>query len=170
MGGQIQSTLESKDQNSTQPVFVIENLARPLLGLPALTASHLVEPMDEINTLGEKEDPEKIFKNPFPKVFTGLGRLEGNDQMRLKENAVPYALPTPRRVPIPLSEKVKEELKRMEEMGVISKMEKPTEWCAGVVVVPKPNGKIRTCVDLTKLNEGVCRERHTVYYLQWTSR
>lgn len=63
-------------------------------------------------------------------------------------------------MPIPLSNKVKEELERMEEMGVISKMEKPTEWCAGMVVVPKPNGKIRICVDLTKLNEGVCRERH----------
>ena len=27
-------------------------------------------------------------------------------------------------------------------------------------MVPKPNGKIRLCVDLTKLNESVCRERH----------
>lgn len=48
----------------------------------------------------------------------------------------------------------------MEEMGVISTIEKPTDWCAGIVVVPKPNGKIRLCVDLTKLNESVCREKH----------
>ena len=56
--------------------------------------------------------------------------------------------------------KVQEVLKRMEEMGVISPIEEATEWCSGMVVVPKPNGKIRICVDLTRLNENVCRERH----------
>ena len=33
-------------------------------------------------------------------------------------------------------------------------------WCVGIVVVPKPNGRVRICVDLTKLNESVLRERH----------
>ena len=35
-----------------------------------------------------------------------------------------------------------------------------TEWCAGMVVVPKPNNMVRICVDLTHLNKSVCRERH----------
>jgi len=30
----------------------------------------------------------------------------------------------------------------------------------GMVVVPKPEGKVKICVDLTKLNSNVCRERH----------
>ena len=55
---------------------------------------------------------------------------------------------------------MKEELERMEAMGVISKVDEPTDWCAGLVVVPKSNGQVRICVDLTKLNESVCRERH----------
>ena len=58
--------------------------------------------------------------------------------------------------------RVKEELECMEKIGVITKISEPTEWCAGIVVVPKPNGKIRICVDLTKLNESVCRERHVL--------
>ena len=29
-----------------------------------------------------------------------------------------------------------------------------------MVTVPKSNGKIRICVDLTKLNENVCRETY----------
>ena len=45
-------------------------------------------------------------------------------------------------------------------MGVISKVSKPTDWCAGMVVVPKPSGKIRICVDLKPLNESVMREVH----------
>ena len=45
-------------------------------------------------------------------------------------------------------------------MGIISKVDEPTEWCAGMVVVPKANGKVRICVDLTKLNESILREYH----------
>lgn len=43
----------------------------------------------------------------------------------------------------------------MEDLGVISKVDTPTDWCAGMAVVAKPNGKIHICVDLTKLKECV---------------
>ena len=66
----------------------------------------------------------------------------------------------PRRVAVPLLPKVKAELERLENQGVTFKVNEPTEWCAPMVVVPKPNGAVRICVDLTKLNESVCRERH----------
>ena len=56
--------------------------------------------------------------------------------------------------------KVKAELERMENLGVISKVDIPTDWCAGMVVVPKPDGKIRICVDFTKLNESLLRETY----------
>ena len=62
--------------------------------------------------------------------------------------------------PLPLRPKVEEELARMEEMGVISKVNEPTPWCAGMVVVPKRSGSIRICVDLKPLNESVLRELH----------
>jgi len=45
-------------------------------------------------------------------------------------------------------------------MGVISKVDKPTPWCAGMVVVPKKSGAVRICVDLKPLNESVQREVH----------
>ena len=54
----------------------------------------------------------------------------------------------------------------MEDLGVIRKVEKPTDWCVGMVVVAKTKGvpeekqKVRICVDLTKLNESVQREKH----------
>ena len=48
----------------------------------------------------------------------------------------------------------------MEKLGVISHVEEPTPWCAGMVVVPKPSGSIRICVDLKPLNESVMREVH----------
>ena len=53
---------------------------------------------------------------------------------------------------------VKDELDRMQRLGVIEPMETPTECCAEMVVVPKTNGCVRVCVDLTKLNKDVYRE------------
>ena len=47
----------------------------------------------------------------------------------------------------------------MQSIGVISPVDEPTEWCAGMVVVPKSIYKVRICVDLGKLNECVKRER-----------
>ena len=37
-------------------------------------------------------------------------------------------------------------------MQIIFKVDEPTEGCAGMIVVPKANGKVRNCVDLTNLN------------------
>ena len=55
---------------------------------------------------------------------------------------------------------IKAELDRIEKLGVILKVTSPTEWCAGMVVVSKPNGTASIYVDLTKLNQSACRERH----------
>ena len=46
----------------------------------------------------------------------------------------------------------------MAELGVIEPIDESTDWCAPIVVVPKSNGDVRICVDLTKLNQAVRRE------------
>jgi len=47
---------------------------------------------------------------------------------------------------------MKAELNRMEEIGVISEVTELTEWCTGMVVVPKPGKKLPWIgVDLTPL-------------------
>ena len=43
---------------------------------------------------------------------------------------------------------------------IISPVTAPTEWCSGIVPVPKPNGCVRICVDLTPLNKAVQCETH----------
>ena len=48
----------------------------------------------------------------------------------------------------------------METAGVISKVDKPTQCCAGMVMVPKRSGDVRICVDLKPLNESVLMEVH----------
>lgn len=54
---------------------------------------------------------------------------------------------------------VKVQLKQMVEDGIIKKVEEPTLWCSVMVVIPKPNGTVRICVDLTNLNKSIEREK-----------
>ena len=82
-------------------------------------------------------------------VSTPYGLMKGEPvKIHLKEGAKPFHCNTARRVPVPLLPKVKNELERMENAGVIQKISEPTEWCSPIVVVPKSNGQIRICVDL----------------------
>lgn len=152
--GQFSGMLEHGTHRSTQTVFVVQDLKTNLLGLPAITALKLLQRVDATGT-GEVD-----FKKLFPKLFEGLGTLGEEYQIRLMEGAKPYALYTPRHVAFPLREKVREELNRMEQAGVISKVDEPSEWCAGMVTVPKKSGDVRICVDLKPLNENVLREVH----------
>ena len=79
------------------------------------------------------------------------GLLRTGDDRGWKEDAVPHALYVPRSISIPLRPMVKEELDRMDQAGVISRVNKPTPWCAGIVVVPKKTGSVRISSHLTKV-------------------
>lgn len=48
----------------------------------------------------------------------------------------------------------------MEQQGVITKVEEPTELCAPMVVVPKHKGIVSICTDLTEQNKSVMREKN----------
>ena len=82
--------------------------------------------------------------------------------IKVKADANPYRLYTPRNIPIPLRNKVREELDRMEALGVISKVTQPCQWCVGMVIVPKSNLAIRICVNLKPLNTSVLCEAHPI--------
>ena len=141
----------------------MENLKEPLLGPPAIDALNLVRKVDTIHS-DDSTRIEQEVKTMYPNFFKGLGELEGEFSIKLTPGSTPYAITTPRRVALPLMPKVKEELQRMEKLGVISKVDIPTDWCAGMVVISKPVGRIRICVDLTKLKlMRVFYARHTLY-------
>lgn len=152
--GRFEGVLKSKNRTVKQEVYVVNNLHRPLLGRPAIEQLHILA---RINTV---EQPGQSVVQTFSRLFTGLGKIDGEYTIRLKDGAKPFSLSTPRRVPIPLMKAVRNELDRMVGLGVISQIHEPTEWCAGMVPVRKKNGAVRICVDLTQLNQSVKRERH----------
>ena len=46
----------------------------------------------------------------------------------------------------------------MLRLGIISKVEEPTEWVNSIVIVEKQNGSIRICLDPKDLNQAIKRE------------
>ena len=147
--GQVTLTLSSNGQACTHNVYVVRDLEQNLLGLQAIEELKLLAKVAEVR---HKPDDLGDITTQFPALFSGLGTLNGEFQPRLKPDAIPFTLHTPRNVPLPLRKKVKEELSRMESLGVISKVDVPTPWCAGMVVVPKKDGTVRIFVDLKPLN------------------
>ena len=99
-------------------------------------------------------EPATNFRNEFPALFKGLGLLQEPYRIRLRQDATPVCLYTPRRVPHPLLPKVKEQLQTMIQSEVISQVNEPIEWCQNHQV------DLRICVDLTPLNKTVLREVH----------
>ena len=66
----------------------------------------------------------------------------------------------PRRVPIAMKDKFKQELESMEAQGIISKYDGrdiSLEWLNSFIIVKKPNGFLHICLDPTDLNKEIIR-------------
>lgn len=101
-----------------------------------------------------KDNLIKDLKTEFPRVFSGgLGNCTKTEvKFEVKENVKPVFKPK-RKVPYAALETVNQELQRLEEMGVISKIGY-SDWSSPVVFVKKKNHKIRVCADFsTGLND-----------------
>ena len=154
VSGCFEATIKTGHKVTKETVYVVRSLNTPLVGRPTIFKLNLLKRVQEVT----RNKTGIVAK--YPELFSGLGKMGGQYHIELQESAVPHSVNIPRRVPIPLLPKVKQELERMESLGVIAKVEGPTDWCSGMVVVPKPGDGVRICVDLTKLNQYVKRERH----------
>ena len=131
------ATLEYKGCKITEPVYALKDQRHSLLSKKACVGLGLIARIGEVVT-----QPAN-FKEEFPQLFTGLGKLKTEYQIKLNPEVKPVCLYTPRRIPHALLSKVKTEIDSMLQQGVISPVTVPTEWCSGIVPVPKANGRVR---------------------------
>ncbi|XP_061506862.1 uncharacterized protein K02A2.6-like [Anopheles gambiae] len=106
------------------------------------------------NRVGLDEPCSEILQKEFPKLFSGkLGCCtKAKIQLELKEGATPVFRPK-RPVACAMFQAVDKELERLENDGIISKVDY-SEWATPIVVVRKSNGTIRVCGDYsTGLND-----------------
>ena len=111
------------------------------------------------NTFSTAEE----IMHEFSSVFNGqVTTIHGETfTISLKEGAEPFCVKAPRSIPFAYREKLKKELGLLQQQGIIEPVTEATEWCAPIVVTPKKDTDcIRVCVDLSRLNRYVRRERY----------
>ena len=74
----------------------------------------------------------------------------------------------PSQIPQVLANPLKQEIERMLSLGVIRKLDinKATDWCHNLVLVHKPNGKLRVCLDPRTINKALRFNIHNVRKFQ----
>ena len=121
----------------------MKNLEQPLLGRTAGASLKLISKVNNIESVkspvdnhlskqlkgahtadNEEAANSSAYKakivTEYPELFKGLGEIQGDYQIKLRDNAQPFAFHVPRKVPLPLLGKTKAEIDRMLTMNVIS--------------------------------------------------
>lgn len=98
----------------------------------------------------------------FPACFEGLGKLKDYKVKIHIDTMITPVAQKPRRIPFSLREKLEQKLDELLKLDIIERVEGPTPWVSPVVIVPKPSGDIRLCVDMRQANQAVIRERHMI--------
>ena len=66
-----------------------------------------------------------------------------------------------RPIPFAVKQKVQDEIDRLVDLGVLQKINY-SDWAAPIVVVNKPNGKVRLCGDFKALNRRINVDQHPI--------
>src|SRR6218665_195974 len=97
---------------------------------------------------------EETIVTEFADLFDGLGHLQGDVYLQVNEKVPPVQMPL-RRLPLSVRDKVGAELRRLEDLGVIESVSEPSPWISALLVVAKPDGRIRIYIDPKPLNKAL---------------
>ena len=152
--GESEVELSNKNKSVDCLTSIMRGSRRNLLGIVEIHGLHLLHVVNSLACCFFVFDPF----TEFAELFQGLGTMPDIFSIALKPDTKPYKIFSPRPIPIGLRDQAKQEINKMLELNVIRPVDVPTEWCFGLTIAFKADGKIRMCVDLTMLNRGVQRE------------
>ncbi|KAL5017321.1 hypothetical protein ScPMuIL_006910 [Solemya velum] len=155
----------------TETTFYIVDVSGPAIaGLPTCeelnivtmhcAIQHVRVPAPPVNITGNED-----LKNRYPDRFEGIGCFPGEVKLHVDPDEQPHIDP-PRKTPIALREQIKSELDRMQNMGVINRVEEPTEWVSSLAYSKKKDGSLRICLDPKHLNRALKRPHHKIPTLE----
>lgn len=155
-------TCKYKNQTFKGNLYIINQNVDPIFGRTWIRSIKL--DLAEINIIKENKLPQlEELLEEFACVFDGtLGCIpDHRGHIALKDDTTPIFV-KPRRIPYALKDKVDEEIERLSQLGVITKVDN-SEWGTPVVPIVKPNGSIRLCADYkVTLNKYIKEEQYPI--------
>ena len=152
------------DKSYCTKFVVLKEQSTPLLGSETIQQMDLIQVrFKNILSLVASPHKETLTKekiaDQFPDVFQGTGKLSEPYHLQIDPSAKPVVHP-PRKVPLALKTALKEELDRLECLQILTPVSEPTPWMSSMVIVKKPNGNIRVCLDPKNLNKVLKRSHY----------
>ncbi|XP_028415786.1 uncharacterized protein K02A2.6-like [Dendronephthya gigantea] len=149
--------------------MIVKEDLTPLLGARVIQQMGLVEihieKFEQVVGMGIKDTPKGACRDlvkEYDDVLTGeLGTLYGEQHLEVDPSVTPTVSPS-RRVPFAVKPKLKAELDRLADLGVITLVDEPTDWVSNLVIATKESGDIRLCIDPKQLNGALKRERYPI--------
>ena len=82
--------------------------------------------------------------------------------------SIPPVIQPPHKIPQAMVKPLKREIDRMLELKLIQKLDinEATDWCHNLVLVRKPNGKLRVCLDPCTINRALQFNVHNARMFQ----
>ena len=126
-----------------------------------------VDPLDYVPRVPRQPGaPEEVLTKAgvlteFKQVFDTAkpGRVVDGHTIVTDPQVAPVAEP-PRRVRVHVRDRLKHKLDELVAQKLISPVTEPTPWVSNLVIVDKPGGDIRMCLDPKTLNRAVQREHY----------
>lgn len=153
--GTFEAEFESmrSDPNKSKELFYVMNEVGQIL-IGSITAKRLgLLSVAQINSI-EASETKKEWK-PLNKIRDILIEIP-------IDNSVPPVQQRYRRVPVALEEATNQKVEEMLARDIIERANEPTGWVSPMVVVPKPNGDVRICIDMRAANRAIERQHHAM--------
>ncbi len=146
---------------------VVKQQLCPILGKTTCERMNLIQINYEsfhIAKVKASDVPEEKFKEVFDN--SSIGTLPGDAvHIKCKLSTMPKVMPA-RREPIALRARIKKELSRLCDLGVLAPVSEPTSWVNQMVVQEKKDGSLRICLDPRQLNNAIEVDRCTLPTLE----
>lgn len=155
--------LPSRHQMLYPTYFIISENVLPFLGLNASLQMGLVPLSKEVRQVSSSIalDFAQQIKTEYSDLFADeLGKLPVTYSITLDPEVRPVVRPA-HRIPVAMKNRVKAELDRMQELGVITPVSEPTDWVSSMVAnYKKDKQETRICINPKDLNTALKRPHH----------
>ena len=145
--------------------YIVPDYCRPILGLNDVHSLSLIAIKCDVTGQWalhplsmQWKSNQVLFCQKSELSMVGSRKSSQVWDIVLSEDNEPVQKPACR-VPVAMKEKFRKELQSMAKAGIISKLDRntPTPCLNSYIIVKKPNGSLRICLDPTDLNKYIVR-------------